>query len=419
VAGFVQLDSVDLLRRLSVDDKLRDSLVAQAKIQQDRLESEAKKAPQPDGELQRAKTSRDQIESNLSTLRDPSLSLLPEQSVWKGLPQARLMRNPDWAPPFSKTLELVVGASTYQIEPAWSCDPFGDIESALHNSGAPVTLGRDARKRYVVSNAPGSKHNMDQLRINVDGHDISANHAMASAEFLAAPAAGSYTLIAGYKQYPVVISAAAPVDKAIAASGAPVTVEGGTVLTASTSAARWIELRTKASDPKSNVLKPSEFTRGSAVFEDAYLPGSGNCEAAIDRKATAIAGCRAMAAKALLVGQGFAVEEKDVDYLVLTSHRPGMLQLRGEPGKPTSNILNRERAWTRDWSLMTPPLLGIALTWILLSLGAPFWYDSLKDLLKLRSSMAQKEEQARVDRQTDTSKPAAKPATLAIAIRGH
>jgi hypothetical protein len=42
---------------------------------------------------------------------------------------------------------------------------------------------------------------------------------------------------------------------------------------------------------------------------------------------------------------------------------------------------------------------------LLLSLGAPFWYDTLKDLLKLRPALAGKEEQQRADRQADTSKP--------------
>ena len=43
----------------------------------------------------------------------------------------------------------------------------------------------------------------------------------------------------------------------------------------------------------------------------------------------------------------------------------------------------------------------MVLTWVLLSLGAPFWYDALKDLLKLRSTLAKKEEDARIDRQTN------------------
>lgn len=41
---------------------------------------------------------------------------------------------------------------------------------------------------------------------------------------------------------------------------------------------------------------------------------------------------------------------------------------------------------------------GILLSWVLLSLGTPFWYDALKNLLKFRSVLAQKEEQDRKER---------------------
>jgi hypothetical protein len=42
----------------------------------------------------------------------------------------------------------------------------------------------------------------------------------------------------------------------------------------------------------------------------------------------------------------------------------------------------------------------IFLTAMLMTLGAPFWYNALKDLLRLRSAMAQKDEQQRTQQQT-------------------
>jgi hypothetical protein len=45
-------------------------------------------------------------------------------------------------------------------------------------------------------------------------------------------------------------------------------------------------------------------------------------------------------------------------------------------------------------------LLGILLTAMLLSLGAPFWYNALKNLIKLRSVIAQKDDDQRAGRQT-------------------
>jgi len=42
---------------------------------------------------------------------------------------------------------------------------------------------------------------------------------------------------------------------------------------------------------------------------------------------------------------------------------------------------------------------GMVLAMLLISLGAPFWYNTLKDLLKLRSSLAQKDDAQRAQRQ--------------------
>ncbi len=42
---------------------------------------------------------------------------------------------------------------------------------------------------------------------------------------------------------------------------------------------------------------------------------------------------------------------------------------------------------------------GMVLSVLLISLGAPFWYNTLKDLLRLRSSLAQKDDEQRAQRQ--------------------
>src|ERR1022692_1029259 len=253
VATVVQLDSIQLLRRLSTDDKLRDSLVQQAQIQQSRFD-EQQKAPDTSrnqNELELAKACRDEIESNLATLRDPQLAVLPDHFIWQPLPQASLPRNPAWTPPYSPRLELVVGTNIYPLQPNWTADPLADIESAVRNSNAPVKAAREKR--------------------------------------------GSY------------------------------------------------------------------------------------------------------------------------DDLVLTSRNLGTVQLRSTPGKPESNMLNAALEWSCngpvcfDRDLFTQSWRGVLLTWVLLSLGASFWYDALKDLLKLRSTVAKNEEDARISRQTDTTPPPAAP----------
>jgi len=44
---------------------------------------------------------------------------------------------------------------------------------------------------------------------------------------------------------------------------------------------------------------------------------------------------------------------------------------------------------------------GLLLSILLISLGAPFWYNVLKDLIGLRSSLAKKDDAQRVIRQTN------------------
>lgn len=147
VATVVQLDSIDLLRRLSTNDKLRDSLVEQAQIQHSRFDQQ-QQAPAPtrdQNELEVAKARRDEIESDLAKLRDPQLAVLPDHFIWQPLPQVSLTRNPAWTPPYSPRLELLVGTTVYPLQPNWSTDPLADIESAIRNSNAPVKAAREKR----------------------------------------------------------------------------------------------------------------------------------------------------------------------------------------------------------------------------------------------------------------------------------
>jgi hypothetical protein len=62
-------------------------------------------------------------------------------------------------------------------------------------------------------------------------------------------------------------------------------------------------------------------------------------------------------------------------------------------------------AWLKSWQdgKWELKLLGIILTAMLLSLGAPFWYNALKNLIRLRSLIAQKDDDQRLTRQTSQS----------------
>ena len=78
---------------------------------------------------------------------------------------------------------------------------------------------------------------------------------------------------------------------------------------------------------------------------------------------------------------------------------------KGDP-KPYYDLLNSAGLITfplnRNWlpQLRDPRKApGMLLSVLLISLGAPFWYNILKDLLKLRSGLAQKDDAQRTQRQ--------------------
>jgi hypothetical protein len=55
---------------------------------------------------------------------------------------------------------------------------------------------------------------------------------------------------------------------------------------------------------------------------------------------------------------------------------------------------------SQNWSWNAAQLPGIVLSAMLLSLGAPFWYNALKDLVGLRPLLARKEQAHREQRQS-------------------
>jgi hypothetical protein len=278
VAFTMQLDSLQLLKRLSTDDKFRGSLLAEAEAQQKRIDAltptttttdtkgadtkgaeakgttdtkgaetkgthkvESKQAGLPgatggtmadslQAELKLAKEKREEIEQNLSKLRDPQLAILPGYFPWDRQREARTTKQPA-----AREYELVLGDNTYKFT----------------LSGGPATLD-------------GLRDAIDQLGVRV----------------------------------------------------------------------------------KTRV---------------------------------------------------------DNDAVVLTSRQPETFELLSKPGHRETNILGTPNS-VGGWQFMQEgqSLRGILLSWVLLSLGAPFWYDALKDLLKLRPALAKNEEQQRTDRQKDT-----------------
>jgi hypothetical protein len=81
------------------------------------------------------------------------------------------------------------------------------------------------------------------------------------------------------------------------------------------------------------------------------------------------------------------------------------------------------RDWVANWGLREPVpfgceasvlscppkvnLLGVILSAMLLSLGAPFWFNTLKNVVRLRSVIAGKDDEQRQSRQGTQTTPAA------------
>jgi hypothetical protein len=81
----------------------------------------------------------------------------------------------------------------------------------------------------------------------------------------------------------------------------------------------------------------------------------------------------------------------------------------GSPSAAPHNGLNPAnsrslRAVADDGDVTQTHLLGVIVSSALLSLGAPFWYDMLKNLLKLRPAPAIAEEKQRDERARETRK---------------
>jgi hypothetical protein len=123
VAFVIQLDSIDLIKRLAVDDQLRASLVSQASAEQERLDKGATR--NDENEVEAAKARRDEIDQNLARLRQPGLSFIPDHFIWQKVPASVLDENwQTWGdvpcgqrPPCK--MELVVGDASMVFDPKW------------------------------------------------------------------------------------------------------------------------------------------------------------------------------------------------------------------------------------------------------------------------------------------------------------
>lgn len=68
------------------------------------------------------------------------------------------------------------------------------------------------------------------------------------------------------------------------------------------------------------------------------------------------------------------------------------------------------RPFSDEWwaSLQAASASGLLLSWLLLSLGAPFWFELLKNLTRLRPPLAQRDEEERQERSSGEPAPSRK-----------
>lgn len=72
-------------------------------------------------------------------------------------------------------------------------------------------------------------------------------------------------------------------------------------------------------------------------------------------------------------------------------------------------------AWIANWRSVNP--FGLLLSVLLLNLGAPFWYNALKNLLSLRSTLAVKDDEQRIQRQENVQQSAGTAASATAGTR--
>lgn len=116
------------------------------------------------------------------------------------------------------------------------------------------------------------------------------------------------------------------------------------------------------------------------------------------------------ALRASLVAKAEKAQKPDGQKLQLTDaeiQNAHDLMTNNLVGVPTSWSDWRNR-WSGDNAVMK--IIGILLSAVLLSLGAPFWYATLQNLIRLRSLVASKDDQQRRERQLSL------PAAAATAV---
>ena len=453
VAVGVQLDSMALVKRLSADDALRTALLTEAREQQALLDAATKAqndgtapgtqtqaSPPADDALGAVARKQQDVEQRLATLRDPALGIIPGRFAWQPLGRATLEFNPTWdRPPRPKTYELRAGGSTFTLRPIWRRGVLEDLRDVILKSGAPVQASIVSSGTHVLIRSTRP------LTVSVRGTDrvelveplewaavatLPRTAAWATATTDTALAlmvdgqrhtltvAGGGDIGTLFSALPALISAAdsrlAVACRDAKGAAADCSRAAADVLTIWSRGVNDIQLLATPADPFSNLLTDTERqpttvrvgesalrrSRRTLTVSIGGLPPFNVTPARQALGPTAVQLASAInQAAATMTPPPVAALTYPARALVLTAQRPGPLELRWDSARADANMLNAvEPYWPiGTWTQQTA--LGIILSWALLSLGAPFWFDTLKNLLKLRPSAAAAEQRQREDRQ--------------------
>ena len=171
----IQLDGINLIKRLTSDDQLRASLVQEADIQTKQIDDAQKKlatvtagsvdATQAQKQEDDATLQREKIASSLADLRQPDRAIVPSYLLWQPVAQATLcLARVDKTTPITGAVTAGPTAQTFKAElhPGREQDEAG---TAIRTSGAPLTVYDEGRCLRLVATSTGPA----SIQATVDG----------------------------------------------------------------------------------------------------------------------------------------------------------------------------------------------------------------------------------------------------------
>jgi hypothetical protein len=175
LAVIIQLDALGLVKRLSVDESLRESLVQEAEMLTDRIgdkqtsetaNTEEAKLEEP--EVEKARAALDEIDATLALLREPKYAAIPDTLVWEKLAQKTYCPpGVQGSNPWKGVLEL--GTARYNVTATGPLTA-RSLEKGIADSRAPVYRYEvdhgDDRCLQIV--ARFSDVSLSSLRISAD-----------------------------------------------------------------------------------------------------------------------------------------------------------------------------------------------------------------------------------------------------------